>query len=718
MNRKVIFVACFLSPILLLLQHLNQFPFQPGATYTDLLISHYPNGLFIQKSITMYGTIPLWSDMILSGYPFAANPLSGLFYLPGWLALIFQLPLGFNLAVILHIIFGGVGTYCFLRQENLSPGPALLGALIFESMPKLFSHLGAGHITLIYAVTWTPWLLYFEKKTFSTQHLRWILPGAILGLIALADIRWAAYSGLLWLAYSMRLSIGLVRQQAKNWTDWLHSGWLPSRVTNLLFAGFVAAPLLLPLFEYVRLSTRNQLGLNDNFILSLPFGQMFGLVYPNIGGMAEWVLYSGTVSIAMLVLTLSNKKNFTQASFWLGVLGVSLIFALGSNLAPLALLGRLPGLDLLRVPPRSLFLAGFAFAVIAGYATQHLLEFSASDKGGASIRGGMVLFGVTAFVVLLAIAIQVMVDRPMTRLQFAWGAVSLLTATTIITLAIKKRLSPPAIMTWLWILTLIDLSGVNALSLEFKSPATVFGEKSAVVDYLKKQGAEGLYRVYSPSYSLPQHIAERANIQLADGVDPLQLAAYVRYMEAATGIPNRGYSVTLPPYPNAQPETDNQGYQPDAEKLGLLNVKYILSDFPLYDPELKPLEKIDRTIVYLNSRALPRAWVQAPDALPGQAIKSVPALYSTANRISATAEGPGELVLSEIAYPGWQAAVDGKRVPIIVVGNLLRGIQLNPGSHHVTFEFRPVTVYLGLVISGVAWVIFCVVFYLRSRVHA
>ncbi len=106
--RKYFLAALFLLPVMTLLPHLNQFPFQPGADYSDLLVTHYPNLLYLQRSLFEWKTIPLWSPAILSGYPFAADPLSSLFYLPGWLALFFSLPLGINLTVLLHLIWGGV----------------------------------------------------------------------------------------------------------------------------------------------------------------------------------------------------------------------------------------------------------------------------------------------------------------------------------------------------------------------------------------------------------------------------------------------------------------------------------------------------------------------------------------------------------------------------------------------------------------------------------
>lgn len=710
MKWKILLGIIFVLPVMMLLPHLSQFPFQPGATYSDLLISHYPNGVYIQHTIQEWKTIPLWSDAILSGYPFAANPLSGLFYPLGWIALIFSLPLGFNIDVVLHLLLGGIGLYCFLRGEGLSIPPALLGAIIFEGLPKLFSHLGAGHITLIYAVTWTPWLLFVQRKANKTR-LVWVLEGLVLGIIALADVRWAAYAGMLWVAYSIKMFV------AGEWYKGLFH-WLASRLSNVLFAICIAAPLLLPLIEYTRLSTRSLLSVQDNLLLSLPPAQLLGLVYPNIGGMAEWILYPGAEAIGLFVVILCNAELRRKYGFWLGLIGLSVIFALGSYIPPLALLGKLPGMDLLRVPPRILFLTGFGFAAVAGFGLQALLDNYLFQNRTRSLRGNIVLFSITAFVDILAVGVFFVVNRPATRLQFGWGAAFLLLATIMTLLGLKKRITPNVLAAGLLLTCLVDLGGVNSLSLEFRPAVQVLAEKSDLVNYLEQKSGRMLFRVYSPSYSLPQHIAATANINLADGVDPLQLSSYVHYMDKATGVPEQGYSVTLPPYRNANPAADNQAYRPDAVLLGRLNIKYLVSEFPINDPFFSPMAAFGGTHVYENLKWLPRAWVQSPEATPGQGILSSPLMELEPNRVKTMAAGPGELVLSEVAYPGWMASVDGNPVPIDILDGVFRGVHLAAGTHNVLFSFRPVPVLIGLTLAGFAWLIFMVLVLCRRTAYA
>ncbi|MCW5970671.1 MAG: YfhO family protein [Blastocatellales bacterium] len=62
---------------------------------------------------------------------------------------------------------------------------------------------------------------------------------------------------------------------------------------------------------------------------------------------------------------------------------------------------------------------------------------------------------------------------------------------------------------------------------------------------------------------------------------------------------------------------------------------------------------------------------------------------------------PGFLVLSEIYYRGWEAWVDGRRVPVEKVNHALRGVAVAPGVHRVEFVFRAHSFRTGAVYSGV-----------------
>ncbi|OGZ01653.1 MAG: hypothetical protein A2946_02170 [Candidatus Liptonbacteria bacterium RIFCSPLOWO2_01_FULL_53_13] len=57
--------------------------------------------------------------------------------------------------------------------------------------------------------------------------------------------------------------------------------------------------------------------------------------------------------------------------------------------------------------------------------------------------------------------------------------------------------------------------------------------------------------------------------------------------------------------------------------------------------------------------------------------------------VETSADRDGILVLSELFYPGWNAYLDGKRVPVYPANVMFRGIFLPSGAHTVTFRFEP-----------------------------
>ncbi|MCX7680454.1 MAG: YfhO family protein [Anaerolineae bacterium] len=92
---------------------------------------------------------------------------------------------------------------------------------------------------------------------------------------------------------------------------------------------------------------------------------------------------------------------------------------------------------------------------------------------------------------------------------------------------------------------------------------------------------------------------------------------------------------------------------------------------------------------------------EALDLPPPQEMESVTVRRYTPEQIAleVRAARPGYLVLSDAWYPGWEARIDGQRVPIRRANLLFRAIAVDAGVHTVEFTFRPRSVLIGLVIS-------------------
>lgn len=80
-----------------------------------------------------------------------------------------------------------------------------------------------------------------------------------------------------------------------------------------------------------------------------------------------------------------------------------------------------------------------------------------------------------------------------------------------------------------------------------------------------------------------------------------------------------------------------------------------------------------------------------------------------------TAPAPKMLVVTESAYPGWVATVDGADAPIIVVDVMYRGVHLPAGNHTVEFRYEPVSWRIGVILSGVGIIVFVLGLFLSSK---
>jgi hypothetical protein len=503
----------------------------------------------------------------------------------------------------------------------------------------------------------------------------------VLALVLLADIRWAVYAILLWYSYEIThshnilLSLKLLVQQT---------------VLTLL----LAAPLLFPLVEYANLSTRSMMTAEDVLAFSLPPAYLLGLVVPGMGHFHEWVLYPGGIVLCLGVIGLISWHKFPSCRYWAVLAIICMFLALGSSLPGSRLIAQLPGFNLLRVPSRALFLAGVGMVALAAGGLQAIFEKFRSDE----IRWiNLILVALAGFTLLLSVSASLAVGN--LAGAFIWGAVAVVIAAFWIGLGVNGRLSERG---EIWLIGLvclacIDLVGVDRSLITFRTADEVFQEGLAAAEWLSQQ--ESLFRVYSPSYSLPQQTAARFGLQLADGVDPLQLGRYADFMERASGVPRQRYSVTLPAFLKGDPATANAGNIPDGASLGLINVRFIVSAFDLSSKDLALQEQFGDTRIYENLKALPRAWVQAQEGASGENAALVQIIKWSPNQISLTARGPGLLVLSEIDYPGWYARVDGQPAQIERYAGLLRAIQLQPGNHEIVFSLHPTSLYLGCLLA-------------------
>ncbi len=170
----------------------------------------------------------------------------------------------------------------------------------------------------------------------------------------------------------------------------------------------------------------------------------------------------------------------------------------------------------------------------------------------------------------------------------------------------------------------------------------------------------------------------------------------------------------------------------------LLNTVYVIAKQPTRAAQSEVFAGAGGWKIYRNEDAFPRAWVvhsiraardsqeaasifRSADFDPGRetiligAAAEVPALapcreesriefirrtiHRTTVRILSSCGGM--VVFAEPAFPGWRARVDGTSAPLYAPFGALRGVVVPAGTHTIDLRYRPLSVYVGAVLSMV-----------------
>ena len=665
------------------------FLYRPNSDYSDLTITHWPNALFIRHSLATWGQVPLWRHLILGGEPFAANPLSGFWYPPNLLLLVLPLTVAFNLLFVLHTAWAGWGAYRLARSIGASRAGGLLAALTVMLTPKAMTHLASGHVGLYFAWAWLPWVMWAVRR-LAKRHG----PGdvatvaATAAMLILADVRLGFYGGLAAAGYWM---VNLKSRPAS--LKWQ----IIAAIGAFLLVGALVAVQMVPLAAVSARLNRGGLALEESGIASLPPSYLVGLLVADHGGFQETMTYLGAAGLLLALVGLVGWRD-RERWWWGGLALVAIVYSLGTNTPFYGLLYRvLPPLEWLRGPARAWFLVVLAAAVLAARGLT-ALEEKASKRPWAD-RVAVGLASATLAGGIGGVALRLPVNVVLAAV--IWPLTGVLVA-----LRVGGRMRRIPFAALILTLALADLLYVGSTLYRVRPASDVLAEGEAAASWLAEQ--PGRFRVYSPSYSIPQHTGAAYDVEMVDGVDPFQLADYVDFMRTATGIDLPGYSVTVPPFPEVAAGEDmllaHRDVVPDLRLLGLLNVRYLAVAYPMQADGLVPLGEHGGVYLYRNEQALPRALVvesgrvlESDDVGEGRVVEWTP------NRIRVEAEGPGLLVLSEVYDPDWQARVDGQDAEIVRVEGILRGVYLEDGFHQVEFVYWPsgLTVAISMTVIGI-----------------
>lgn len=372
-----------------------------------------------------HGEFPLWTPLILSGYPLLSMAQIGLAYPLTWGYLFLPPYWAEQIYVLAPFLLTPVFTFCYTRYIGRTSIAAMLSALAYGYGGVLISP-DIPNGLLPNSMMWLPlFLIALErsrKKRFISSLL-WatsayamsVLTGVGQGFLLVA-ILGLAYA-LFLVVFDARLNENSVMARS------VLTRWQPLLVSvgAVSFSAGIAAFQILETMRAQRRSIRSAL----NY-------EMFSDPSPTFWALIKFVVappfYSFqdvcTAYVAPVVLLLAaipvyylvrRRVKDTRIYFWLGA-GVSAwILMMGSNTFVYRILYHVPVLNKFREPPRYAVIFTLAVAILAAYGFDTLTKIISPSVESESRRRGRLVS--TLVILVLTIAVGLIWIKPLIRLD-------------------------------------------------------------------------------------------------------------------------------------------------------------------------------------------------------------------------------------------------------------------------------------------------------------
>jgi len=163
-----VFSAVFVFFVRLIYPQLSVFV-TPDFGTSDLLNFNYPFREFLAQSLKS-GQLPLWTNLIGSGFPFLAEGQAGTFFFINAIASFLpNVGWGMVFSYLSYFLLAAIGTYLFIRELGLGKWEAVFGSLIFAFSGVNLTHIS--HPNQLAVVSLIP-LQFFLLEKFLKGFLK------------------------------------------------------------------------------------------------------------------------------------------------------------------------------------------------------------------------------------------------------------------------------------------------------------------------------------------------------------------------------------------------------------------------------------------------------------------------------------------------------------------------------------------------------------------
>ena len=788
----------------------------PAALSKPLREALQNDGIHAHWMPYIFGGMPSYASLVYT--PFAYFPyiiLMGIEY-------IVSLPPLF--AHIIHYPFGALGVFLILRDRKVDFLPALFAGMAFMMMPHLISMEVFGHGSKLMTTIYMPlafwavdrllrrggWLylglaalllgLQFQRGHVQIVYYTWMLLGAYLLYYLFLQIRAKETQTILpalgKFAAVLILGLGMAAVL-----------YLPIyEYTPYSIRG--AAPAL------AAATSDTGVGFEYATQWSFSFGEMLTFLIPSFYGFGN-VTYWGTmpftdfphymgILIFMLALYAVVKRRQELVPFFAVIIVIALLISFGKNFSPVYrfFYAFMPYFNKFRVPVMILIIVQFGFVLLAGLGMQHLYELIRKKPGKhedskAATRLYIAAGAVIGLALLVSIAesgffsfmqglypdryaaaTQAQIDQErFSMLMTDWWVVSIFAAGALVllALALRQKITATVFGVAIVAITLFDMWRVDA---KINNPVP----NTDMQNYLKPdqlstflQQDDSVYRIFPlnvPFAGLNLFGENRwaaQGVQSAGGYSPAKPRVYQDLLDASSiesayiqkyyfvGQQNGQRALQQVP-----PERFDAGQQRVHQNLiDLLNVKYLISPYPIPESTIEPVGQFQHIIgnqqvplgIFENKNVLPRAFLvggfqqfddpkvllsslTSPEFDPRQQVllyeapAIAPAPDSSASAeltsyslheitVKTSAAQPQLLVLTDTYYPpGWHATIDGEPAAILQANHAFRAVAVPAGEHEVQYYYASSSFELGFwltIISSVLVVGLLVLGWRQSR---
>jgi hypothetical protein len=674
-------------------------PHNPATA--DIVSQMIPWRHVVRESVAR-GEWPLWNPYILSGDILAASAQPAPYSPLTLLALLMPAPVSFTFTAAMTFLLAAAGAFAFARDLGCRELAASIAAAGFACSSAI-----ALYVLWPLGLAWAllPLVMLGARRAsfgLLTVSLTLLLlaghPESVLHVVVIAAI----YG-----AFEVRSLRAIGRACAAG-------------VVALL----LSAIFLLPYFEAMPQTAEYEFrqawrqvdrsAKTEQVLLTLatdvfPFLHLRKWIAPDIGGMRAETAAVGSIILALAIYAIARVRNRTTWFF----AGLTIFLLLAhSGWGPLSrVIHKLPLFDI-TLNERLGFGAAFALSILAAIGAEHLHRRSAA----IAMAVVLALLGAGALWITRTFVIE-----PGPR---DWGTYTLHAELACLAVAIvflRTRYALHALLALLLVQRVISEGGVHAS----------FPQRAA---YPPMKIFEPMQNVREPFRIAGKHWA------LVPGTNALYGLEDVRGYEAMTFLP---YTRTFPLWSQPQPVIFNRTDDLSRPFLSMLNVRFAFQyawDAP--PPGWREVAREGKAMLIENTNVLPRAFVprnvtvglQSEVALDQMAavrdfserawITANVVPYERANGLGVVTnirgttfdvdmQRDGWIVISNCAWKGWRAYVDGNRVAMQRANVAFLSVHVPAGQHHVRLAYWPQSFVIGRAVSIATLIVILAIVVLR-----